>query len=249
MRKIEGQIVNSSPELILNYQKLKELNQTVLELSGQLWNWPICNTLTTPTISRILHLNNLYQKILKVPGNICEFGIHYGSSSSILINLKQIYEPRNSNRRFFLFDTFEGFRGVDPKDGSNVQNGDFVIDKKYDEILSEILHIQAAINRVEDPKEFEIFSGDASRTIDEFLDSSPEAGIAMAIFDMDLYQPTSEVLKKVIPRLTKGALVVFDEFNHPQYPGESIAVREVLGTHNIALERSNFLPHAAWFQW
>ncbi len=249
MEKIQGQIINAGPQLIQNYQKLKKLNQIVQTLSGQLWNWPNCNTLTAPSIARILHLNNLYQKIINVPGSICEFGIHYGSSSSVLINLKQIYEPRNSNRRFFFFDTFDGFDGINSKDGEKVEKGDFGIEGNYEFILRDILETHMAINQVNGDSEYKIFSGDARQTIDDFLASSPESGIALAILDMDLYEPTREVLAKIIPRLTRGAIVVFDEYNHPDYPGESIAVRELLGTHNISLERSIYLPHAAWFCW
>ena len=34
----------------------------------------------------------------------------------------------------------------------------------------------------------------------------------MAIFDMDLYKPTIEVLKTIKPRLIKGSLIVFDDY-------------------------------------
>jgi hypothetical protein len=50
----------------------------------------------------------------------------------------------------------------------------------------------------------------------------------MAIFDMDIYKPTKDVLEKIIPRLVKGSLLVFDELNFKAFPGETIAVNEVL---------------------
>lgn len=249
MEKIDGQIMQAEPSLLDNYTKLKKLNKQVLELSGQIWNWPICNSLTTPTLARILHLDNLYKLILNVPGSICEFGVHYGASANILINLKQLYEPRNINRKFFLFDTFEGFSGANEKDGLRVKDGDFNLAKDYQDLLQQILTIQHQINNKPNLEDFKIISGDATSTIDEFLIDSPEVGIAMAILDMDIYAPTHHVLSKLIPRLTKGSIIVLDEFNHPDYPGETVALREVLGTHNISLQRSNFLPHAAWFRW
>jgi hypothetical protein len=74
-------------------------------------------------------------------------------------------------------------------------------------------------------------------------------GVAKQILDMDIYLPTKNVLRALIPRLTKGSVVVFDEYNHPSYPGESIALREELGSINVRLRKSKFSPYSAWFVW
>lgn len=43
---------------------------------------------------------------------------------------------------------------------------------------------------------FELIKGDATETIDKWLDNNPGASIALAIFDMDVYAPTKGVLQK-----------------------------------------------------
>jgi hypothetical protein len=68
----------------------------------------------------------------------------------------------------------------------------------------------------------------------------------MAIFDMDVYKPTKDVLQKIIPRLTKGSLLVFDELNCQQFPGETSAVQEVLGLNNLKLHRHQHQSYCAW---
>jgi hypothetical protein len=35
----------------------------------------------------------------------------------------------------------------------------------------------------------------------------------------------------------KGSVLVFDELNHPHWPGETTAVNEVLGLNNLKLHR------------
>ena len=249
MKKIETQIIRSGSNLSKEYNDLKDLSLKIMDISGQLWNWPLGLALTTPTISRLLHLANLYKKILDVPGVICEFGVHYGTSSSVLINLKQIYEPRNISRRFFLFDTFTGFIETNDLDGNKVSTGDFKVVKGYKEILHNILATQQKINQNESIDNFTIYEGDAILGVENFLIESPEAMIAMVILDMDLYKPTKQVLERIIPRLSKGSIVVLDEFNHPDYPGETVALREVLELNKIKLNKSEFLPYAAWFVW
>ena len=37
--------------------------------------------------------------------------------------------------------------------------------------------------------------------------------------------------------MPKGSIVVFDEINHDDYPGETLAVMEELGINNINLNR------------
>lgn len=46
--------------------------------------------------------------------------------------------------------------------------------------------------------------------------------------DMDLYQPTRETLELIHPRLVKGGVFVFDEWNRETFPGEGLAVNSFL---------------------
>ena len=63
---------------------------------------------------------------------------------------------------------------------------------------------------------------------------------------MDLYKPTKNVLELILPRLTKGSLLVFDELNSETFPGETRAVIEVLGLNNLRLRRNPNQPICAW---
>ena len=78
-----------------------------LDLSGARWNWPMAG-LTLPSLQRLLNLNYIYDLQLESAGSILEFGVHYGSSITQLINLRSIKEPHNYSRHIG-FDTFEGF--------------------------------------------------------------------------------------------------------------------------------------------
>ncbi len=65
----------------------------------------------------------------------------------------------------------------------------------------------------------------------------------MVIFDLDLYEPTKLAIKEVLPRLTKGSVLVFDELTLKYQPGEAMAVMETLGFPNLKLRR---FPHQSW---
>ena len=86
-------------------------------------------------------------------------------------------------------------------------------------------------------KKFELVKGDVTKTLDGYLNRHPETIIAFAYFDVDLYEPTKYCLERIRPHLTKGSVLGFDELNAEGLPGETIALREVLGLANCRIRR------------
>ena len=71
--------------------------------------------------------------------------------------------------------------------------------------------------------------------------------VALLYMDLDLYQPTLDTLKLVWERIPKGGIIVFDELNHEDYPGETMAAMEAIGIGNLRLKRldiSSMLAYA-----
>ena len=98
-------------------------------------------------------------------------------------------------------------------------------------------------------QKFSLIKGDASLTSRQWLKDNPHAIVAMAIFDMDIYQPTKDALEAIKPRLTKGSILVFDELNCPQFPGETQALEEVLAINNLKLQLDSHQANCAWAVW
>lgn len=198
-------------------------------------------------LSRYLFINELYGKIVNLHGKIFEFGVRYGQNLSLFTSMRGIYEPFNHNRKIVGFDTFAGFVGIDKtKDPSDFKKGDYSVTKNYDEFLSEVLSIHESLAPVEQIKKFELVKGDASVTIHDYLKSHQETIIALAYFDMDVYKPTYDCLKAIVPYLTKGAIIAFDELNDETWQGESIALREVLGSNNFKIQHSAYRAAAGY---
>ena len=240
-------------ELSSRSQQESMLDARLLSLSKELLpqyggNWGVHNlvTLKRLALSRIIYYCELYQKIINVPGVICEFGVQWGATLALLQNLRGMYEPYNVSRKIIGFDTFEGFATIDGKDGDFAKVGDYKSLPGYEEILDEILGIHENFSPISHIKKYELVKGDASQTIGIWLEKNPYAIVSMAIFDMDVYKPTKDVLEKIIPRLVKGSLLVFDELNCQHFPGETTAVQEVLGLNNITLKRHPHQSYCAW---
>ncbi len=246
VQKDSGELNQRSADERLKNVELREISTALLSRLGENWTSHSSIALRRQSLSRILHYDNLYRKIVDIPGVICEFGVHFGATLAQLINLRGIYEPYNASRTIFGFDTFEGFVTIDDKDGNYANIGDYSTFENYKEILDKLLSIHESFSPISHIKKFELIKGDASRTVDTWLENNPHAIISMAIFDMDVYKPTRDVLEKIIPRLTRGSLLVFDEINCHHFPGETTALNEVIGLGNLELRRSPHQPYAAW---
>ena len=241
--KISGEQTQQSQDEIFRLNQLKGYTADLLAISGHQWNMHSTVTMRRQTLSRLLYYDELYRKIVDIPGVICEFGVQWGETLTTLINLRGIYEPYNISRKIIGFDTFSGF----PQAEGESSVGDYATYKGYENTLEEILTIQESFSPLSHIKRFELVKGNVLETIRPWLDENPMT-IAMAIFDMDLHHPTRYVLEWILPRLTKGSLFVFDELNHPKFPGETQAIREIFG-NSITLRRSPLQPYCAWGIW
>jgi hypothetical protein len=244
--KFNGEWSQSTTQELVSNNRLLEITQNLIPKFGNNWNSHGLLTLRRQSISRILYYDELYKKIVDVPGVICEFGVQWGTTLAQLIALRGIHEPYNYSRTIYGFDTFNGFPNIHENDGEFSSIGDYSVNENHFQLLEEILSIHESDSPISHIRKFELVKGDASITIQSWLKSNPQSIISMAIFDMDLYKPTKDVLSAIVPRLTKGSILVFDELNSETFPGETRAVMEVLGLNNLRLRRNPNQPICAW---
>lgn len=165
-----------------------------------------------------------------------------GQNLVTLNNLRGIYEPFNHSRKLIGFDTFEGFPNVDDKDGKHsiIEKGAFSVTKDYDKYLEEVLNYHEQECPLNHIKKNSLVKGDATKTLAKYLKEHPETIISFAWFDFDLYEPTKKCLELIRPHITKGTVIGFDELCDPHFPGETLALKEVMGIENVAVRRFPF---------
>ncbi len=245
-RKVEGEITARPAGAEDRHTELMKTAHELMPRFGTNWHRHGLVTLKVEALARVIYYHNLYKEIINVPGVICEFGLQWGATLAELINLRTIYEPFNQSRTIYGFDTFEGFPTVSAEDGGFSKKGDYSSQDNYETTLDRILELHESFAPNGHIKKFGLIKGAASKTIDDWLKQNPHAIISMAIFDMDLYEPTKVVLQKILPRLTKGSLLVFDELNCAMFPGETSTLSEVLGFNKLRLRRTPLQPYCAW---
>ena len=200
-------------------------------------------------LSRFLFMDHLYKQNVDIQGVVMEFGTRWGQNSSLFAALRGIYEPFNRHRKIIAFDTFTGFPSVTEKDGKSelMTAGQLFTADKYDEYLDEVLDAQESLNPLNHIKKHEVCKGDASVELENYLKNNPETIISLAYFDFDIYEPTKKCLELILPRLTKGSVIGFDELNDPDSPGETLALMEVIGLKNISLKRFRYASRVSYY--
>lgn len=199
-------------------------------------------------ISEVVTLGMLYQRILGVHGVVMEFGVRWGRHLSVFTALRAAFEPFNMYRRVVGFDTFEGFADASPQDGasSRIAVGEMAVTPGYDHYLDRVLALHEAEAPMAHIRRFELCRGDAPEQLADYLRRRPDTLVALAYFDMDVYRPTRECLELLLPHMPAGAVIAFDECMHPDFPGEGVALKEVLDVTRYRVERFPHSPYPAF---
>lgn len=193
--------------------------------------------------AKLLFLNEIYEQIIRVPGDIAEFGCWWGQSLVTFLNLRAVHEPY-CNRKVIGFDTFSGYpapSGVD-KHSDTIKVGGYTVSDDYLPSLTRLLEYHERENVLAHINKFALVKGDVTETAAKYYEDHPEALVALAFFDLALYEPTKAALLAIKDRLVKGSILAFDELADADYPGETKAAQEVIGLRNTELIRSRFLP-------
>lgn len=198
-------------------------------------------------LKRFLTLYEIFKMALPVKGSVIECGVFRGFSLMSWAKLSAILEPENLTRRIYGFDTFEGFKSVDDKDQSRFQTnvkGELASDS-YDELL-ELIRVFDRDRFLGHLGKVELIRGDMVRTIPEFVKTHQHLVVSLLFLDCDLFDATKVALESFVPRMPKGAVLVFDELDNPIWPGETMALLETLGIRNFELKRFEGDPYISY---
>jgi Macrocin-O-methyltransferase (TylF) len=193
-------------------------------------------------LADLLAMNELYLRILNLPGVVMEFGTRWGRHLALLVVLRELYEPYDYTRKVVGFDTFLGFPDVHEKDGQyhEIHRGSMAVPEGYDRHLSDVLEVHEKESVNAHIRRFEVIEGDARETLPMYLSTYPETIISLAYFDLDLYEPTKACLELIRPRLVPGSIVAFDEVAHRNFPGETIALLDTLDLPKTSMQKLRF---------
>lgn len=150
----------------------------------------------------------------KLTGALAEVGVYKGDFAKRVHALMP-------EKRFYLFDTFEGF---DAKDIA-VERAKGFSDGTQD--FSDT-GIDLVRSKMQKPENCVFRKGFFPQTAEGIEDS-----FCFVSLDADLYQPIFEGLKFFYPRLQPGGYIFIHDYNNIGYSGAKKAVQEFCTAHNI----------------
>ena len=213
----------------------KDKRRQISEKYGkrELWSvidhWPLYCGIAN--LGQYLAMHTIFCSVMNVPGHIAEFGSWRGASLMFWAKLLRIYDP-HCNKMIHCFDSFEGLVRFDKQDGDAAA----LYDGQYKGSLEE-LQDMIVLYTMED--DVVIHKGFVEDTLAPTLQQNQELSFSFVYCDVDLYEPTKVILELMHPRLSKGGVLVLDEWNYENFPGETIAVREFLDTYGHLYEQEH----------
>lgn len=195
-------------------------------------------------LAKIFFLYEAYSAALETPGDVMVFGTWLGQDLVVFESMRAMLEPYNASRSLVGFDTFDGYEGITDADARSetVKDDGYTVPKNYKEYLEALLAYHRSENAMGHAVKHVLVEGDACETVASYFQEHTESIVALAFFDMALYEPTKAALDAMDERLVSGSVLVFDELNDARYPGETVAVREWLKGKQYDIRRSRFLP-------
>lgn len=202
------------------------------------------------SMARYMALYEIFKLALPVHGSVVECGVNWGGGLMMFAHLSSILEPVNFQRRIFGFDTFSGFAGLNPADLQGAEankerkEGGFAADSWDD--LQRCIELYDANRFIGHIPKINLIKGDACIEIPAFLEKNPHTVVSLLHLDFDVYEPTRVAIECLVPRMPKGAVIIFDELNNDSWPGETRAVLDSMTLGSLRIQRFAFEPHISY---
>jgi O-methyltransferase len=158
----------------------------------------IYNLIKGHTLVDIFRCYELYSWVTKnshVPGHILEVGVWKGGTGCLLASALNRVDPQ---ARIFLADTFKGVVKAGAKD-SLYQGGEHADTTR--EIVERLIE-QAGCMHVQ------ILSG----VYPDEIQLREDSGFRLCHIDVDTYQSAKDIFDHVWPSISKGGVVIFDDY-------------------------------------
>ncbi len=175
----------------------------------------------------------LFETIMNLDGEIVEAGVGYGNT---LITLATANAQFKANKKLYAFDSFEGFPMPHENDmGERVQSLAPIKgwQKNSPELITNAIEYSNAQSQLQiNPDSIVYCKGFFNDTMPNLLPDK----IALLHVDNDLYEGALHVLTTAYERLQTNAIVIFDEYDDPKWPGVKMAVDAFSKLHPINLQ-------------
>ncbi|MBU1131212.1 TylF/MycF family methyltransferase [Patescibacteria group bacterium] len=170
------------------------------KLNPRIYQYALSFTLNSLTLVHTTILGTwlfleILNKINGLKGQIAEVGIFQGGNAlgalHFMTNLK--------NKKFYLFDSFEGFPELSQYDPSTSKKGDYDIETTYQKIVDTFFPF----------KEVKLIKGFIPKTFNQIPKNER---FSLVFYDCDLYQPAIDTFNFFWQRIIPGGYLIIHDY-------------------------------------
>ncbi len=192
-------------------------------------------------VGKLLAHHELYQRARNLPGAFVECGVFKGASFARFAMLRHLFEAEET-RALVGFDTFGKFPETAFPDDQEPRSR--FIQSAGDESIS-VEQLRAVLDQKGCGRNVGLVAGDICETVPAYAGQHPELRIALLHLDVDVYEPSSTVMKILAPRVVPGGVVILDDYGI--FPGATKAVDEYLAGRDEVVQKLPFAFAPAYF--
>lgn len=176
-------------------------------------------------LGEAFYLLNALHRSLKLDGDICEFGVAQGATSTLMAN-----EIRTTPKSLWLFDSFEGLPRPSAKD---VLIDDIfslgTMEKYQGEMVHQPQEVRARLKSIDFPfGRVQLVPGFIEQTIHR---QGLPSRVCFSYVDFDFYEPITTALTFLHERLPIGGHILVDDYGWFS-SGAKSATDEFVSTHS-----------------
>lgn len=191
-------------------------------------------------IGKLLVQFELLQKTKTIPGDIVEFGVFKGASFSRLAMFRNLLGMENC-KKLIGFDIFGKFPAA-KTDEDKIQKQQFTTFAGDESISNEQL-LSVLLNNGCN-KNIDLIAGDICESLPNYLIQNTATKFSFINLDVDLENVTSIILENCYSRLSRGGIIMFDDYTF--FAGATQVIDNFCNTHNLNLQVSTFSKSPAY---
>ncbi len=190
--------------------------------------------LETKRMAKMLAHYELYKMIMDKPGDVIEMGVFKGASFMRWAKFRNIFE-NNFSRKIIGFDIFGEFPEADEID--KITREKFITTAGNLGISVE--ELKEKLGELNLNENISLIKGDITKTIEPYLNENPQTRIALLHVDVDLLEPTKQSIDKFYKYMTRGGIMVFDDYGY--FPGANEVIDEFVKQNNLEIKKFPFV--------
>jgi len=186
-------------------------------------------------IGKLLSQYELFKKTITIDGDIIECGVFKGASFARFSMFRKLHAIEN--KKLIGFDAFGEFPETSFKDDLELRDEFIEIDGAEGIAVQQL---ERVLKEKQCGSNVDLIEGDICQTVPEYVKNNPNLKISFLNLDVDIYEPSNVILALLYPRISKGGVLVLDDYN--EFPGETRAVDNYFKDKDVTIFESVLTP-------